>query len=93
MACSKQLGTYLGESYIMFEDILHMFWECPTASELWRQLLLWLETELSIAIAKDASKILLYHELGCDVVYWDIISLACTICKTPYTQTRMRSIR
>ena len=28
-----------------------MFWECPTAYELWRQLLLWLETELSIAIA------------------------------------------
>ena len=63
------------------EDILHMFWECPTVYELWKQLLLWLETELSITISQDASQILLFHELGCDVVYWEIISLTCTICK------------
>ena len=64
-----------------YENIIHMFWQCPTVYEIWNQLLLWLNSKLNINLQPEASQILLSHELDCDVIYWDIITLAYTFCK------------
>ena len=53
------------------ETIIHIFWNCPTASALWNQIIRWLEIELNIHIDRKPCTVLLNY-IENDVIYWPV---------------------
>ena len=63
------------------DNIIHMFWECETVQQIWKDLLSWLKDTLQLEISMDAPAILLFYNLEIDVEYFKVIILCLTLSK------------
>jgi len=74
------------------EDILHMFWTCPTIIEVWKEMEAWISNTLGINLVLDAQMALM-NITDIDVSFFPVITLILTLVKQTIYYNRESKIQ